>query len=475
MKDLNDRNMKLIVMCASALVVISVIKYGLCISSLYAFVCTIITLIISYVIYRYVKDDENKAIGMMLVLGIGTLIYSFIVGGSNNTIFIILSFTAMTSQYYSEKILLVTSFSQAAAMVICALIDPRAIEGPEATLSGATSKIILFIIVILVIKKAMSIGTEVSQNSNALIEQLNHNSEQAVEVANDVNSIVLESNKNIEEIVEKSNDIENVSKKVDEMFNEMIDAFTKVNGIVNNMEEFMGKDKELTGEIKESYNEVSSIVKEGIGNIETTRQTMVNMETTITRALDITNELVEYMKKIDAILEEINSVSNQTNLLSLNASIEAARAGEEGKGFAVVANEIRSLSEQSTGASDNIKQIIEKLNNIVKEVSGNINESSEISNKGYKEMDEITEVLVQIANSSDNVEKVIDNEYELVDSINNEFSLIVNEMTSLFEYARNSLKRLNQIQEAIVAQNEDIHNLESKMSQVGVLSGQILK
>lgn len=475
MKKIHDKNIKLITMCATALVIVSVMKYGLCVSSLYAFICIVVTFCTAYLIYRYVKDDEKKAIGMMLVLGVATHIYSYIVGGSNNMIFIILSFTAMSSQYYSEKILLVTSIVQTVLMTICSFVNPSIIEGPNATISGALSKVILFVVVILVVKKAMSIGAEVSQNSNRMIEKLNKNSKQAIEVANDVNSIVIESNKNIEEIVVKSNDIENVSKKVDRMFNEMIDAFTKVNDIVVNMEEFMGKDKELTEEIKESYNEVSSIVKEGIGNIETTRQTMVNMETTITRALEKTNELVEYMKKIDAILEEINSVSNQTNLLSLNASIEAARAGEEGKGFAVVANEIRSLSEQSTEASDNIKIIIEKLNGIVKEVSSKINESSEISARGYVEMDEITEVLIQIANKSDNVEKVIDSEYELVGSINNEFSLIVNEMIGLFEYARMSLSRLNQIQEAIIAQNEDIHNLERKMSQVGVLSEQILK
>ncbi len=54
----------------------------------------------------------------------------------------------------------------------------------------------------------------------------------------------------------------------------------------------------------------------------------------------------------------ITGISNQTNILALNASIEAARAGEMGKGFAVVASEIQKLAEQTKGAVDNIGNIV---------------------------------------------------------------------------------------------------------------------
>ncbi len=66
-------------------------------------------------------------------------------------------------------------------------------------------------------------------------------------------------------------------------------------------------------------------------------------------------------EEIEAIVQLISDLSNQTNLLSLNAGIEAARAGEHGRGFGVVAGEIKKLAEQSNRSTDDIRQVIEQI------------------------------------------------------------------------------------------------------------------
>lgn len=79
--------------------------------------------------------------------------------------------------------------------------------------------------------------------------------------------------------------------------------------------------------------------------------------------------LEEYANQISGITTEVSDISDQTNLLALNAAIEAARAGEQGKGFAVVADEVRKLAEQSTASAAKIDKLIEMISEQVALVS----------------------------------------------------------------------------------------------------------
>lgn len=88
------------------------------------------------------------------------------------------------------------------------------------------------------------------------------------------------------------------------------------------------------------------------------------------QTVHITNVLAENIddvqsrsEDIGSIVDTINAIAEQTNLLSLNASIEAARAGEHGRGFSVVAEEIRKLADQSMQAGNQIKEIVDNIQN----------------------------------------------------------------------------------------------------------------
>ena len=104
-------------------------------------------------------------------------------------------------------------------------------------------------------------------------------------------------------------------------------------------------------------------------NAETGQEAALNMLT------DIRNKLTQSLEEsgkasgISILTEEIMSISEQTNLLSLNASIEAARAGEAGKGFAVVASEIRLLAEKCQNAAANINRISAAVTEAVNSLS----------------------------------------------------------------------------------------------------------
>ncbi|MFS1517492.1 methyl-accepting chemotaxis protein [Bacillus sp. SCS-151] len=186
---------------------------------------------------------------------------------------------------------------------------------------------------ILAIEQSNNHVFESVQGLSAVSEETNASSE---EIAKAINEIALGASRSAEDI-EKSNQlisvlstqIKNVTTLTDKMSLLSVDAEKANENGFEKIEEL----KSIFSKTEENFNTVDEII--------------VHLEKKIA--------------EIESVMKTINDFSEQTNLLSLNASIEAARAGEHGKGFAVVANEVRKLAEQSTVATDQVRRTIQSI------------------------------------------------------------------------------------------------------------------
>ncbi len=116
-----------------------------------------------------------------------------------------------------------------------------------------------------------------------------------------------------------------------------------------------------TSEARNTANEATGETARGLEVVEESIGLIRGMDGTIAAAVEAIDRLAEDSSRIRNIVDVIREISDQTNLLALNAAIEAARAGESGRGFAVVAEEVRSLASRTQESTEEIQEMIDRL------------------------------------------------------------------------------------------------------------------
>ncbi len=286
---------------------------------------------------------------------------------------------------------------------------------------------------------------EVINNIKEHSERVSSASSEMTDVCEQQSKVATNSAENVNEIAEGSM---LVSSKID-----------KINSNMNILDSAIKDINEKSDNVSSAVQTASSYSEKGSEALHKVNSSMVNIQGSVNDTSKVIDKLGEHSQAIGKITEVIKGISEQTNLLALNAAIEAARAGEQGKGFAVVADEVRKLAEQSGEAAGQVSALINGIQKETENVALVMNKGINEVNDGSKVVNEANSYFQLIFKSIQEVESNMQEVSNAIDNMNKtekEVFVNVSDITQLSEAVAGETQGISAATEEQVASIEEM-------------------
>nr|WP_144522341.1 methyl-accepting chemotaxis protein [Bacillus pumilus] len=256
------------------------------------------------------------------------------------------------------------------------------------------------------------------------------------------------------------------------------DMIEKSSVQLNEMDRSLSHMVDTTSHMMESSIDSSKTAQAGGELVQKTAGQMQTIEQAVKEAELVIQGLEQKSKDITNILGVINGIADQTNLLALNAAIEAARAGEAGRGFSVVAEEVRKLAEQSGSSSKEIESLtneiveeIEKSQNMFKQVAGEVQSGLNITDETKISFEKITDKTSEMTEQM----KQMNGTAKELSHGSNDISHAVNQIKELSRESSAGFQDIAASAEEQLASMEEISSSSATLSQMAEELRELIK